>query len=451
MKYLKVAQEAVDFQKDGIGKTFEEFFKELSKSFMEDKMSSRQLQKSDYPEKLRNLIFARFGIKMNVIFNTYIECGVLYYSENRNHIFNTEIRPGNYNKKIKPKQHGKIDLRNAKVGGFFSEYEHTLYMNMALLISHMGLKEKELTALLLHEIGHVFSSAEFEDRSQSSNQILANIAESLRNKEDPKERIYLLQELGENLANDKDYFLEEKGDQRTILGIKFFKKYIKAVQSQLPIKNYDRTTSESLSDNFSARFGYGRDLVRALDIITRKSGHPDTTLFLRILFTIRELLLPVEYLESIFQLQQLLLLPIPYIKLFVNISIIFQGLMLLINFIKLGEIFNKDPYDTLERRYGRIRAQYVEFIKREEPDAEKLLYITQSINEIDAIISKLKPYVSPLSKLSNFIFTMNKKVINSYTEQQLLEELSSNELFVKSAEIQHLSNEDSVHKLPIIK
>ncbi len=88
-----------------------------------------------------------------------------------------------------------MDIEKAKLGGFFSDYEHSVYMNFTELVTTFKMEPGEITAILLHELGHGFYACEYSDRHASSNQILSNLSKELAKDKVKRNPDYIYKEL----------------------------------------------------------------------------------------------------------------------------------------------------------------------------------------------------------------------------------------------------------------
>ena len=108
---------------------------------------------------------------------------------------------------------GTVDLANAKVGGIFSEYQHTLWLDVVGNLTVLKLSVPEITAILLHELGHAFTYYELSDRLESTNQVLANLSREVRGGNNDEKRHFILKELAGRFdvkEQDFDDILNEK-------------------------------------------------------------------------------------------------------------------------------------------------------------------------------------------------------------------------------------------------
>lgn len=81
---------------------------------------------------------------------------------------------------------------------------------------------------------------------------------------------------------------------------------------------------------------------------------------------------------------------------------------------------------------------YIDSIKKLDISKDELKSILDNIYAIDNIINNTHINVTLFEKLSNMIFSKANKAEKSIREQQLLEDLAFNDLFLKSAEFKTL-------------
>jgi hypothetical protein len=274
---------------------------------------------------------------------------------------------------------------------------------------------------MLHEIGHAFTWYEFADRLMSTNQILSEIAFEKEN--DPKKREYVLRELSAEWGMGiKDMEDIQEEDNRVIFGFRLFKKFVKVVNSQLKNAKYDQTSSEQLADNFASKFGYGRELIEALEHFYIAT--PEKSSFIYFLTFIFEFIF--------FQLGGVCALIIGLTA--APVALFFALFCILLN-IFLGENYIDYTYDKLKMRYKRIRDQYIDLIEKIKLPKDEMVSVVADIHHIDAIIKDTRIYTGPVSLVANFLSSANRSAKESILMQQLLEELAHNDLFLKGAEL----------------
>jgi hypothetical protein len=96
-------------------------------------------------------------------------------------------------------------------------------------------------------------------------------------------------------------------------------------------------------------------------------------------------------------------------------------------------------YDVLKMRYKRIRQQYIEMIKQLDLDKESLRDVVDSVHFVDGIIQNTAIYRTLYNRIANFLFSWNRAAKKDIEMQYLIEELTANSLFLKSAELEVLS------------
>jgi len=431
-----IAIEVIDFQDNSFGIKLEAIVSKLKESL--DKKVYKtvtDLENSSELSELAGLIFARLGISVKFVTNNALAAILPFYS-NKHHIFIDKFFRGNFSIEDQDKllkdannKKGTVDLKHAKVGGIFSEYKHNLYMNFNDLFYVINLNPTEVTAIMLHELGHAFYACEYSDRIESINQVLANVAKELNPKKKEKDLTYIFKEL--KTINDK--ITEEDVDiivngNRVIAGYKWFKAIIDSdkinIASQMNNDKYDQSSFEQLADGFASRFSYGKSLIIALDKIHSKHGSAATSTSLYVIsqmletaYLILMIVAPLVLISSSFPLAVML------------------GVLNIFTFYTLGDSGKDLTYDALKDRYKRVRNEYISFIKDAGLPDNEIKDALQAIYAIDAVMNDTRKYISIINKISNFIFPSNRKARNAIEEQQLLESMANNELFLKAAEL----------------
>ena len=423
-----IALEIIDFQNNSFGNNIEKIVSDIQTSINDKTKFSNKVA------ELEKLIFSRLGLQVKLISNSDLAAVMPFYS-NKHSIFIDDLFKGNFElkdqetilKKAKEKK-GFVDIKNAKIGGIFSEYKNSVWINFKELFGTYELSAGEVTSVILHELGHAFYVCEYADRFESTNQILANIATEVLSKKKEKDMTYIFKELKK--VNDKVTEAEVDmmiNGQKTIASYLWFKTIIGSVSSQLVNAKYDESAFEQLADNFTSRFGYGRQLVVALDKLHDYFGNPEKSLsanaFGIIMSTIGLLLMTGLVLSAI-------LAGSPFM-----VTICSNFVLL---FLLSGEDAKDFTYDDLRIRYKRIRNEQIALLKNRELDKEDLQSILKTVYTVDTIINNTLEYRGMFDKISNVLFTNDRKTRTSVKEQQLLEELAVNDLFLMSAKFKSL-------------
>lgn len=167
---------------------------------------------------------------------------------------------------------GTIDLENSKATGDFGNLLSQVYLGEKLLNKDSLLSPEEVTAVILHEIGHYFVALEMLTRITKTNYVMHAASDQLLKSETKKQRMMVLDQL-------ENYYDDKIKDKERIAEIKKHKDYygvliltsaINNSINQLGYNVYDMRSYEQLSDQFSNRHGMGIHLVTALDKLHRR-------------------------------------------------------------------------------------------------------------------------------------------------------------------------------------
>jgi hypothetical protein len=432
MKFIDnyhIGKESIDFQNGIFGKELEA----VIKTIQDDRIKTSDLQSSDQRKLLQAIILKHTGLNINLLLNTDQVACVYLPTVHRNHLFYYNEYRHLYEmkdsmeifKKIKEiKQKNTVNLKTSTVTGIFSKLEVDIHLEVNSFLRN-GMPPGQITAILLHEVGHLFTYYEYITRQHSTNQILAGIFRSVLNKDSIKEREFVFEQAGVLLGGDKNTFkdLVNQNDTRVISTV-VYSKHVEFMKSELGSDAYDYTACEQLADQFATRHGYGRELIEALETLGYMFGSTTGKIS--------------EFWSGLFQIVSFILMTtVAVFALMVGnvLAFICFGFLPLVSVLVAGS-GNKDyTYDILKTRYLRVREQMIQRLKDKRIKKEESELIVDSIKRIDVVISETYEERLPLDKMMDFIFSSDKKVRSSVVLHRQLEELASNDLFIKSAEL----------------
>lgn len=429
-----IALEMIEFQDNHFGIDLESVMLTLQNKILSGEYhGDKEIRDSIELKKIADLVMARLGLKIRIVTHSALAAVLPFYS-NKNHIFITDIWRGNFKLKEQEKilrdaqnKKGTVNLQKARVGGIFSEYENVLYLNFKDLFATFKISAAEAVGVMLHELGHAFEVCEYSDRLETTNQVLANVAVQIKAKPEKKDVVYVYRELQGINKNVTEAEVDKMlNGNKVIAGYLWFKTIIGSVRQQLGNAKYDETSFEQTADSFAIRFGYGRSLITALDKLHTHYGSPEKS---KTWLAIHHILATLSFMGlGLGSMAFLFSINIP-----MGIYLSFYTFIVL---LASGEGCKDYTYDELKVRYKRIRNEYIEQLKTMDIERNKLTEILNEVYFIDRIISETHQFRSIFNVVSNFIFTVNKEADSSIKEQQLLEDLSFNDLFIRSAEIQ---------------
>jgi hypothetical protein len=400
------------------------------------------IKKNYIDTKISKLIFDRFGLKVEMHCDEITHGAILTFPVTDNNVLLKDYFKGHdfFKKqiqiqKLKNEDVGTIDLVNAKVGGIFSQYKHPFYISFGLNLFVEKLTPGEVTAIILHELGHAFTYYEYSDRILAVNQVLYGVAEELEKDTSKRDYTYIYNQLKNKLevdSKDIDKILESK-DPNIISGI-LFTAISNKILKESKVGKYEETASEQLADQFAARFGYGRQLVLGLDKLMQKYS-PERNGYARFMTLFYQILAVFALITTI--------MTILTTSLVNGVLLIFIKFSLLISItlsIALSGDYTRDmTYDDLLFRYRRIRLDIIQQLKNKyytDENSEKLI---EDIKDIDATIVKVKPFSGLYRPMMNILIPINYKAKKEIQYQQMVEFLASSDLFVKAAELKSLA------------
>lgn len=329
---------------------------------------------------------------------------------------------------------GFVDLKKGQVSGDFCDLEFEVSITRGLLKS--GLTEGEISAIILHEIGHAFSVFAFIGRAFSTNYMLYDTLNSLKGTTERERRIEIIHHAQRYFDPNnpvKEDVLEDMADadnsalEPIILGM-----YSRRVRNEFTMNDnsyYNLHQAEELADMFASRHGAAADLATGLDKIMSTSLHyrlmhkESTSMY--VAFEI------LKVLGFVFNI--------------ITVPFGIGAIMLLIKFaVATGTIYGKDVYDTPYRRLQAINRQTIEAIKRLE----------RSDNQGDAELRNrlIRDYTVTQNVLKDMydresLFEIIWKGINvkRWTEKEVtelqrdIETITHNELFVHASKLKTIS------------
>lgn len=427
---LGISQESIDFQfSNNFGKELEFAIE----SYQVEKIKAKDADKSEQKNIIESIIKKYTNLNVNLLLNSELSSAAIDLPVvHRNHLFlydefkkyyKQEETDSFFNKIKELNEKHTINLKTGKVTGIFSTMVTDLHLNLSELFS-TKLTAKHITAVLLHEIGHLFTLYEFIARQNSTNQVLANVFKTVLNKDSIKEREFIFEQAGEILCKDKRIFKElvNQSDLKVITPV-IYKKTIEYNKSELGSGLYDFVSCEQLADQYATRQGYGRDLIEALDLLSISYGSPEKSKNMAFFSAFMNV---VATSISIFSLL--------FSAMFGIIELtFFSGLLLFILLSSAGSSSNNYTYDILKVRYLRIKEQLIQRIKDKSIDQKEVKIILNDIKQIEIIIEKTYEIKLPLDKVFDYIFSKDKHASEVLILQRNLEVLAMNNFFVKSA------------------
>jgi hypothetical protein len=330
-------------------------------------------------------------------FNDKNRASILYYIYNSHKVLKEKLENGFIT----------IDSEKGFIFGLPDEFQSFLFVNIELLITKYNLNSKMLTAILLHEIGHLFTYLKYSHRSVRNSVFQEESLLSLVRETNHKDIFRIT-------FNEKIYKEAKKSDitiaYRNINNeiINFF-----GNRSQ----NHLFVEAEAIADQFVTRFNYGFYLVEALQILNKKLNKTNKKRYIK-----SEQLSVLDYVNS------------PHLN-YNKSSIFIKQLFGFIEKLRFGDYSRKALYDREYDRYSKIKNDLNQIIMTHSLSEEEQIDLVFQFEAINSILQKTEKSKSSIfDKLPHTRKELiNKKLANT------INELTSNDLHAMALKFELLA------------
>lgn len=308
---------------------------------------------------------------------------------------------------------GTVSCKDGVVSGMFAKIPIAVIVGLKLL-RNIKLKDAEIAAVVLHELGHATAYFEKLDATLTSNFAIEATAETFFKSQDRTKRIKVLdryEELRGVSIEDRQALADEmsKDGFKVVLLRKEIERSVSVYGSNI----YDMTGFEFLADQFATRHGAGLELVTALDKLNRFYGsrsYWNTAVFYTWEIVYDTLMLLSFFNGGLFKKAML-------------ISLLF------------ADPFTQRIYDEDRDRIERIRRDAMTALKDKDLSKEEKSRITESVKQMEQVMSGMKDKHTLRELIHMVTRPKLRKQLNQKEIQQRIEELSSSEFFNASARL----------------
>lgn len=432
---LELAQETIAFQSRDFGLQLEAVIEEA----LTGNFSAKQVDKIISP-KLAKIVSDFTNLKVQFVFDCEIE-PISFPSIVKNGLILSNEDPMRHNKRsassiVKYIKDNKlvntVNIKTAKVTGLFAQISSPIMFAWEI-ITDFKLNKEEVVAIILHEIGHIFTFYEYQNRFVTSNQVLASLLMSAKN-DTVEEFEYVYTTAAEVLTGNKNALdsLQTTKDESVITTI-VIDKTVEAFKSQTQSPYNDSVSAEQLADAFAARFGYARPLITGLEKTFSYSELDKRG-------SIRTSMQAVEIAATVGQgiVLGFLSITTPFVA--ASLAAIYVTSILKISSTVGAN--SRDTYDDQRVRYLRMKEQVIEQTKDRTLPPSEVKKLIEDLKTIDSIIDEYAkaPYQTLVVQAINFVFRRHRVANETQKLQRTLEELASNELFVRAAQLSLLES-----------
>lgn len=301
---------------------------------------------------------------------------------------------------------GLIDLKDGKVYGDFQDLEQTFFIAQNLISQNSPLKPDELTAMLLHEVGHTVTILEYFARVTRTNYLLEEGVRQLMGAETKQQKLELIVDIEDAIGKklgDHNYLTKEGVSEdayRTLI----VSASISASIDQLGDNIYNYRMCEMVADQYAIRQGYGVPHARGLDKLF--PGMERSSDVVRGMSRFAEIAGIVGWTA---------------LTLGVGVLLFFQGDM-------RAKIY-PSPKERLEAVVNELTAALKD---KKLTNEQKKVYL-QEIEEVEKILKNYRTYRSTLTLLHDYIIPRGRNHYKTEKLQQMLEKLHNNPMFRAAA------------------
>lgn len=307
---------------------------------------------------------------------------------------------------------GTVDITNAKVSGVFSDLSSELFIGTELF-APKELNDREIAAIILHELGHVFTHFQFISTIALGALVIQQTVNNVFQSDGYQTKKIQLQACEEVLGIEPEHTIENWTDtSKENMEVIMISRFYRTLTSRSSTSYYDVRNCEQLADTFAVKHGAGLDLARANHKLNAQYGmYGNKNFFIHIL---RETATLVG------------------VILFGNYSV--SAILLSLNQPKL--------YDDPKDRIAFIKFQLIDDLKHlPRGDNKTRANIVESIKEIDKIIKTTTVRRDVFTFIHESFKSVGKSASQQQKQQKQLEEMLYNDLYYQSAKLKTLNQE----------
>ena len=319
-----------------------------------------------------------------------------------------------------------VDLRNAKLLNLPKNFKVFIAADLHACIHVLKFTAEELTAVLLHEIGHLFTFIEYSNRVANTTQVLIDTVRdlTLRQNKGAKETLRIVYEKTNTVSVPPEF-----KNMSTVKAALFV--VDKTINRNVGIQNHNSIDSEQLADQFSGKFGMGNHLATALAKSPGENGLGNYLHFLNyvsadayFLYALVSVILIVC--SGVFGLAVMALLVATTLVSHLCSYIIYR-------LFRSDTVTGKMTYDDIRRRIVRIKNESVRLLQADLPKENKE-QILNGIKIIESRLDNMKEVdIGFLEKIELYFDKYGSLRVESKRIEQHVEDLMSNELHIGTA------------------
>jgi hypothetical protein len=293
-----------------------------------------------------------------------------------------------------------IDLKKAYISGSIQKYQHKIELTKGLLYAsgdiegEYSLSAAEVTAIILHEMGHLFTFIEYLLYSTKISTVILTRTQDILGR-DEKARLKLIND-DEELKNIPASIKADiaSATKKESIEVAIVKGKIEEINSFAGMDFYSTRYFEQAADLFSARCGCGTEIATGFGKLVPRS--------------------PTKLMNVIGD---------------IVLGVFSLGMFPLLGAITLGTVYQGDVYDDPYSRFMFIKREYVNSLKTAKTKEEKVAII-KNIEKVQEIIDYVRKTPRVIGWYFAYMFSKKyRKYVKDETAMKQIEEMIDNDLY----------------------
>lgn len=306
---------------------------------------------------------------------------------------------------------GTVDIKKYKISGGLSKIEAPIIVGLSL-IKDKNMTNEEITAVVLHELGHHFTYFQYLGNIIRDSWLISNASKIAIGSESPEVKTKVMiktkEQLGIDELNVPDLLASAQATRKDTVEYVLVSNSMMREGSQSGTSLYDVRTVEQIADAFVAYHGLGRPLASAFVKFSKKGDKLASRSF--------PVYLAAELFKTIFTLAMFFSLPITTIIWLV------------------GMVPGCKVYDDPEARVNTLKQQLNAALRQATTDEEKTSIVDQ-IKAIEACQRELKDKRSFYVAIYETITPIGRKRYNQEKQQEMIKNMVFNDFQAKALQL----------------
>ncbi len=305
---------------------------------------------------------------------------------------------------------GSIDIKTGRVSGIFTKVQGDITLGAGLL-RNKQYTSGEIAAIILHELGHLWTYFVYLGTMVTSSHVIAAVSKAVYDIDNKEERLVVIKEaervLGVDVKEKERLAALPKQIRSLATDMVFISAKAEKSQSETGYNIYELRSVEQLADRFATQHGAGVELASGLQKLFQNYAHSST------ISTTQHTLIEV-----------------------CKVIIFTAGLMLnpvgTVVYLLMSNPTEKQ-YDDPEARIRLIKQMLIDELKDQRIKPTRRAQLQKDIDVVSRIEGELNDKRSALELFWTKIMPSGRRAMSQQESQKLIEDLLNNELFVKAA------------------